>query len=103
MPVMAFLKTLTDMLRKTISRSVVWRIKMRHGSGVRSKEQEAAREVDHRFDRRSHMFANSAYRNAKQRGFLTGSDVLNSIESDEDFIKRLNMPSFASLAKLGKL
>lgn len=76
---------------------------MRHGSGIRTKELEIVREVDHRFDRRSHMFANSAYRNAKQRGFLTGHDVLQSIESDEDFIRRLKMPSFASLAKLAKL
>lgn len=76
---------------------------MRHGLGVRTKELEAVREVDNRFDRRSHIFANSAYRNAKQRGFLSGHDVLQSIESDEDFIKRLNMPSFTSLAKLAKL
>ncbi len=76
---------------------------MRHASGIRRKEQDNMREVEHRFDRRSHMFANSAYRNAKQCGFLTGDDVLKSIESDEDFIKRLNIASYANIAKLGKL
>lgn len=73
---------------------------MSHGSETRTKEQDIAREVDNHFDRRSHLFANSAYRNAKQRGFLTGYDVLTSIESDEDFINRLNMPSVSNLAKL---
>ncbi len=76
---------------------------MRHGLGIRNSELDATREVEHRFDRRIHMFANSAYRNAKQRGFLTGDDVLKSIESDDDFIKRLNMASYAGLAKLGRL
>lgn len=73
------------------------------GSGIKSEEQGSVHETDHRFDRRSHLFANSAYRSAKQRGFLTGDDVLKSIESDEEFINRLNIPSYASLSKLGKL
>ena len=73
------------------------------GSGIKSEEQESVHETNHRFDRRSHLFANSAYRSAKQRGFLTGDDVLKSIESDEEFINRLNIPSYASLSKLGKL
>jgi hypothetical protein len=73
--------------------------KMRRGSGIKNKEQPKVQEADHHFDRGSHLFANSAYRNAKQRGFLSGDDVLKSIESDEEFIKRLNIPSFANLAK----
>jgi hypothetical protein len=76
---------------------------MKRGSGIKSKDQDKPNEIEHHFDRRSHLFANSAYRNAKQRGFLTGGDVLKSIESDEEFIKRLNIPSFASLTKSGKL
>lgn len=73
------------------------------GLGIKSKEQDKPQETEHHFDRRSHLFANSAYRSTKQRGFLTGDDVLKSIESDEEFIKRLNIPSYASLSKLGKL
>ena len=33
-------------------------------------------------DRHAHMFASRAYHHAKQRGFLTGDDVLKSLEAE---------------------
>lgn len=72
---------------------------MRHQSDTKSKSHGNQDDSDSRFDRRTHMFANSAYRNAKQRGFLTGSDVLQSIEADQEFIDRLNMHSYTNITK----
>ena len=50
-------------------------------------------------DRRALMFATLAQRHCKQRGFLKGGDVLDSLDSDKEFIESLNIPSFESLAK----
>ena len=76
---------------------------MRHAAGDKNKQQGNSRESDSFTDKHARVFANSAYRDAKQRGFLTGNDVLKSIQTDEEFINSLNMPSFASIAKLGRL
>jgi len=73
--------------------------KMRHQSDAKSKSHGNQDDSDSRFDRRTHMFANSAYRNAKQRGFLTGNDVLQSIETDQEFIDSLNMSSYTNITK----
>jgi hypothetical protein len=80
---------------------VYGRNQMRHASVTKSKNYDNQGDIDSRFDRRVHMFANSAYRNAKQRGFSTGHDVLKSVETDQEFIDSLNMPSYASIAKQG--
>ena len=73
--------------------------KMRHASDTKSKSHDNRDDLDSRFDRRIHMFANSAYRNAKQRGFLTGNDVLQSIGTDQEFIDSLIMPSYTNITK----
>lgn len=75
---------------------------MRHAFSAKGKNHNNEGDSDSRFDRHVHMFANSAYRNAKQHGFLTGRDVLNSVESDQEFIDSLNMPSYANIAAQGR-
>lgn len=81
----------------------VGEIKMRHASVAKIKSHHNRDDSDSRFDRRIHMFANSAYRNAKQRGFSNGRDVLQSVESDQEFIDSLGMPSYASIVSRGRL
>lgn len=74
---------------------------MRHAFNDKaSKDHDLDRSGD-RFDRRTHKFANSAYRSAKQRGFATGRDVIDSLETDQDFINSLNMPSYLDVVKQG--
>ena len=75
---------------------------MRYAFSAKDKSHVNESDLDSRFDRHVHMFANSAYRNAKQHGFLTGRDVLNSVESDQEFIDSLNMPSYANIAAQGR-
>lgn len=76
---------------------------MRHAFSTKDKNHGNESDLDSRFDRHIHMFANSAYRNAKQHGFLTGRDVLNSVESDKEFIDSLNMPSYVNIAAEGEM
>lgn len=75
---------------------------MKHAFNSKSKKDHDLDSADNRFDRRVHKFANSVYRSAKQRGFSAGGDVIDSIETDEEFINSLNMPSYAAIVELGK-
>ena len=75
---------------------------MKHEFNAKGKSHVNENDPDSRFDRHVHMFANSAYRNAKQHGFLTGRDVLNSVESDQKFIDSLNMPSYENIIAQGR-
>jgi hypothetical protein len=57
---------------------------MSHASGTKNKHQHNPHDRDTFTDRRARMFASSAYRHAKQNGFLTGEDVLKSVEEAEE-------------------
>lgn len=65
---------------------------MRHAFNNKAKKDHDLDRGDGRFDRRVHMFANSAYRNAKQHGFATGRDVIDSVETDQEHIGSQNVP-----------
>lgn len=74
-----------------------------HQSDNKRKKLPNRFEEEFLSDRRAHMFATLAQHHSKQRGFLKGGDVLNSLnsdfDSDREFIESLNIPSFESLAK----
>lgn len=74
---------------------------MRHAFDSKGKVKDSLRNVDSQPNWREHRFANSAYRTAKQRGFFTSDDVFKSLEADENFCERMNLPSFLSVAKRG--
>lgn len=71
---------------------------MSHVSDPKSKNQQATYDRGPHTDRRERMFASLAYHHAKQRGFLTGGDVLKSLEAEAEFNDNLN--TIVSSAKL---
>ncbi|MGZ8984424.1 MAG: hypothetical protein ACXW11_10795 [Methylotenera sp.] len=66
------------------------RRKMSHVSDPKSKNQQAMYDRGPHTDRRERMFASLAYNHAKQRGFLTGGDVLKSLEAETEVNDSLN-------------
>jgi hypothetical protein len=71
---------------------------MKYTASFKGKNKDEPRDTESLFDRSVHLFPNSAYRNAKQRGFKTSCDVIRSIEADQDFID-LHMPSYTKYVK----
>jgi hypothetical protein len=75
---------------------------VKHAFNSKARKDHDLDGADNRFDRRIHKFANSAYRSAKQHGFTSGCDVIDSVETDEEFINSLDITSHVAIAELGK-
>jgi hypothetical protein len=72
---------------------------MKHSVNSKDRTKDSSQHEELQPDWRSHRFANSAYRSAKQREFFSSNDVFNSMESELEFCDQMNLHHFLGDAK----